>query len=106
MSQETADLARATHEAVNGRDLDALLALVHPEVEFRSLVAEAEGRDYHGHAGVRDWWQSVVLSLGGMHSVIENVETSNNAGVCRVRAHRGGRGRRVGPDGLARLPGP
>ena len=66
MSQETADLARATHEAVNGRDLDALLALVHPEVEFRSLVAEAEGRDYHGHAGVRvDPWQSVVLCSAG-----------------------------------------
>ena len=45
MSQESVELvARGTHEAVNRRDLDALLALVHPEVEFQSLIAEAEGR--------------------------------------------------------------
>ncbi len=27
----------------------------------------------------------MVLSLGGMHSAIEEAETSNDAGVCRVR---------------------
>jgi ketosteroid isomerase-like protein len=85
MSQENAELVKGTHEAVNRRDLDALLALVHPEVEFQSLIAEAEGRKYRGHAGVREWWDSVIHSLGGMHSVIEHIETSEDAGVCRVQ---------------------
>jgi ketosteroid isomerase-like protein len=85
MSQENVELIQGAHAAVNGRDLDALLGLVHPEVEFQSLVAEAEGRDYRGHAGVREWWESVIQSLGGMHSVIEHIKTSEDAGVCRVR---------------------
>jgi ketosteroid isomerase-like protein len=85
MSQENVELVQATHEAVNRRDLDALLALVHPEVEFRSLIAEAEGQDYRGHAGVREWWESVIQSLGGMHSEIERIQTSEDGGVCRIR---------------------
>ncbi|MEK6328484.1 MAG: nuclear transport factor 2 family protein [Actinomycetota bacterium] len=85
MSQENVELVQATHAAVNRRDLDALLALVHPEVEFQSLIAEAEGRHYRGHAGVREWWESVIESLGGMHSEIEHIETSEDGGICRVR---------------------
>ena len=85
MSQENAELVRAVHAAVNRRDLDGLLALVHPDVEFRSLIAEAEGREYRGHAGVREWWESVIHSLGGMHSEIEQIETFEDGGVQRVR---------------------
>ena len=86
MSQERAELVvQASHAAVNRRDLDAFLAVTHPEVEFRSLIAEAEGRDYRGHSGVREWWESVIESLGGMHSVIEHTETSEDGGVSRVR---------------------
>lgn len=48
------------------RDLEGFLALVDPEVEFRSLIAEAEGRDYRGHEGVREWWESVAQAMGGL----------------------------------------
>jgi ketosteroid isomerase-like protein len=86
MSQENVELVvQASHAAVNRRDLDAFLAVTHPEVEFRSLIAEAEGRDYRGHSGVCEWWESVIESLGGMHSVIEHTETSEDGGVSRVR---------------------
>jgi ketosteroid isomerase-like protein len=48
------------------RDLEGFLALVDPEVEFRSLIAEAEGREYRGHEGVREWWESVAGAMGGL----------------------------------------
>ena len=35
-------------------------------MEFTTLIAEAEGRSYRGHAGVQDWWESVHTSLGGI----------------------------------------
>jgi ketosteroid isomerase-like protein len=54
------ELVARAYRAVNERDLDAYLATVHPEVEFRSLIAEAEDRDYRGHAGARHYWQTVV----------------------------------------------
>jgi ketosteroid isomerase-like protein len=85
MSQENVELIHAAHAAVNRRDLDALLELTHSEAEFRSLIAEAEGRDYRGHAGVREWWESVIQSLGGMHSVVEHTEAFEDGAVGRVR---------------------
>jgi ketosteroid isomerase-like protein len=84
-SRENVELAEAAYAAVNRRDLDAFLTMLHPEVEFRSLVAEAEGRDYRGHAGAREWWESVVQSLGGMHAEVEYIEAAEDGGVIRVR---------------------
>ena len=47
-------------EALNSGDLEAFLAQTAEDVEFTSLVAEAEGRTYRGHAGVRRWWETVL----------------------------------------------
>ncbi|CAN5233351.1 hypothetical protein BH24ACT23_BH24ACT23_08910 [soil metagenome] len=60
------EIARAAYAAINRGDLEGFLALVDPEVEFRSLIAEAEGRIYRGHDGVREWWQRVANALGGL----------------------------------------
>jgi ketosteroid isomerase-like protein len=59
-------IANAAYATLNRGDLEGFLALVDPEVEFRSLIAEAEGQTYHGHDGVRDWWEEVVQPLGGL----------------------------------------
>jgi ketosteroid isomerase-like protein len=72
MSQANVEVVKAAYAAVNRRDIDALLALVDPQVEFRSLIAEAEGRTYHGHSGVREWWRSVVEPLGA-HWELEQI---------------------------------
>jgi ketosteroid isomerase-like protein len=58
MSQENVELARRAYEALGRDDLDELLALVDPEVEWHSLVLEMEGT-FHGHEGVRRWWTSL-----------------------------------------------
>ena len=70
------------------RDLEGFLALVDPEVEFRSLIAEAEGRDYRGYEGVREWWDSVAGAMGGLRfepTVIHEV----GEGVCAELAVTG-----------------
>ena len=41
------------------QDLDGLLALADPRIELRSLLTEAERPLYHGHEGVRDWFDAV-----------------------------------------------
>jgi ketosteroid isomerase-like protein len=41
------------------QDLDGLLALADPRIELRSLLTEAERPLYHGHDGVRDWFDAV-----------------------------------------------
>jgi ketosteroid isomerase-like protein len=60
------EVARRAWAALERKDIDAFLELIDPEIEFLSLIAEAEGRTYRGHDGVRDWWDSVSESLGGL----------------------------------------
>ena len=62
MSQEDAELralAETVFSALNTGDLDTFLAFASEEVEFTSLVAEAEGTVYRGHDGIRAWWETV-----------------------------------------------
>jgi ketosteroid isomerase-like protein len=61
---EAFELTRKSWEYVDGRDLEGFLSIVHEDIEFVSLVAEAEGGTFHGHDGVRVWWEQVGESLG------------------------------------------
>jgi ketosteroid isomerase-like protein len=59
MSLENVDGVKAAWAAVSANDFEGFLEWVDPEVEFTSLVAEADASKYRGHAGVRKWWGSV-----------------------------------------------
>ena len=63
MSRENVEVMEAVYAAITSDDLDAFLALAHPKIEFRSLIAEAEGGSFRGHDGVREWWETVIRSL-------------------------------------------
>ena len=61
------EVIRAAYDAVNRGDLDAFIALAHPDVEFTSLVAEAEATTFTGEAGIREWWDTVVNAFENIH---------------------------------------
>ena len=73
MSEENVAVLRKGYAAVNHGDIDGFLATVHPDVEFTSLIAEAEGETFRGHDGVRRWWTEVVHPLGGLHGEPEEI---------------------------------
>ena len=50
--------AHRFYDAVNRRDLDALLAMTDEDAELLSILVSVEG-GYHGHAGFRRWWENV-----------------------------------------------
>jgi ketosteroid isomerase-like protein len=52
-------IVRQAIRAFMERDLDGILALADPAIELRSLLTEAERPVYHGHDGVRDWFDAV-----------------------------------------------
>jgi len=60
MSRENVELYKRGIDAFNRRDLEAFLALAHPDVIGVSRVLEIEGGPYRGHAGVRDWWNALL----------------------------------------------
>ncbi|MEK6251383.1 MAG: nuclear transport factor 2 family protein [Actinomycetota bacterium] len=47
------ELLRQAYAAFNARDVDAVLALMHPDVDWPNAM---EGRREHGHAAVKEYW--------------------------------------------------
>lgn len=47
------DLLMSAYSAFNARDIDAVLAVMHPEVDWPNGW---EGGRVYGHQGVRDYW--------------------------------------------------
>jgi hypothetical protein len=47
------DLLTRTYGAFNARDVDAVLAVMHPDVDWPNGM---EGGRVRGHAGIRDYW--------------------------------------------------
>ena len=82
------ELAHRSVDAFNRRDLDALLALMDEDVEGVPPLASMEG-NYHGHAGIRRWWESLFEDLPDF--AIEVVEVRDpgdlTVAVVRNRAH-------------------
>ena len=70
MSQEKPELravAEASYQPLNSGDLDAYLAVCADDVEFTSLLAESEATTFHGHEGVRAWWNTVLGKFDEVH---------------------------------------
>ena len=67
------ELAERAYAALNRDDFEGFLALIDPDVEFTSLIAEAEGRTYRGPAGVREWWANIKNTLGGLRWAVHEI---------------------------------
>ena len=84
MSQETIKVMEAVFAAISQKNLSAFLSLAHPEIEFHSLIAEAEGGSFQGHDGVREWWGAVIESLD-ITPRPEQIEAFRDRGIARMR---------------------
>jgi len=54
------ETVRRWFEAFNSRDLETMLACMHPQVDFHPLRLHGLDSAYHGHAGVREWFGSLI----------------------------------------------
>jgi SnoaL-like domain len=91
MSQENVELAYRRVDAFNRRDWDALVLLIDDEAELESRLVAVEG-DYHGHDGLRRWWEDI---LGAFPDYTAEVEDARDLGdvtltLVRGRAHGAG----------------
>lgn len=69
---EAVSLAERYVGAYNDRDLEAMLAVQHPQIE--SYPARLAGAEPHrGHAGVRAWWDSSAAAGPGYRVEIREV---------------------------------
>jgi uncharacterized protein len=59
MSRQNEQVARRAYDAFSRGDFEAFAALLHPEVEFESLLLEMEAGSYRGLEGAREYFESV-----------------------------------------------
>jgi ketosteroid isomerase-like protein len=82
---ERRGLVEAGYGALNSGDLEAFLDLTAEDVEFTSMVAEAEGTIFRGHAGVRAWWETVRGAFEDVRWELLDVRGSGDRGVIHFR---------------------
>jgi len=93
MSQENVELQYRAADAFNRRDLDAILALADPDVEFTSRLVRVEGgRPYRGHDGLRSWWEDLLGVYPDFRGEIEDVRDLGDVTVARLRVRGHGTG--------------
>ena len=59
MHPDRTSLVQAFADAITKRDVDAALAVCHPDVAFPSLMAQLDDRPYTGHDGIRRYFADI-----------------------------------------------
>jgi ketosteroid isomerase-like protein len=95
MQDDNADVARRTFEAIGRWDIDGLLDLYDPDVEFLPLTGtRVESGGYNGHAGVRDYFEEVSEVWEELLPHADDVRTVGDdvvvLGGCAVRGRGSG----------------
>lgn len=62
------------YAAFQNHDIDELLAVTDPDVEFTSLIRESEGEVYRGHEGVREFFKGLIEVLPDWKPEIDTIE--------------------------------
>jgi ketosteroid isomerase-like protein len=86
MSPENEELARRAYAAFSSGDWDGLVELVDPDVEFTSLLLEAEGGTYRGHDGLREYFEALRGVFGDWRSEILGMREFGETSVIQSRA--------------------
>ncbi len=97
MSGENVELVRSAYEALERDDIEAFLGLVHPDVEWHSLILEIEGA-FHGHDGVRQWWRAIRNTFPDWRPSLIEVREFGDSVVMHARGTGSGAASGVGVD--------
>ena len=91
MSQGNVGVVRAGYDALNRRDVSAVLDFLDPDAELSSLIGPLEGRDsFRGHGGAREY---LALISGALADVTWEVERITDVDDEQVIAYVRVRGR-------------
>jgi ketosteroid isomerase-like protein len=79
MSEDNVEVVRRSFAAIGRWDIDTLLELYHPEVEFQPLTGtRVESGGYNGHTGVRAYFEEVSEVWSAMLPHADDVRTAGD----------------------------
>ena len=85
MVDSNVELTRRIFDAFNDRDQDALLVLQAEDVVVESRLSALEGA-YHGHEGVRRWWDDLLGTFGDYRLEVDEMHEVSGGTISYVRA--------------------
>jgi uncharacterized protein len=86
-------LVQELYEAFARRDVPAVLARLHPEVELQQTALVLWGGHYRGHAGAREFFGRVVATIDSAVSIERFIDADDHvAAVGRTRGRTRERG--------------
>jgi uncharacterized protein len=91
MSEQNVELVRNAYEAFDS-DLDALLALLDPSIEWVSPSDSLEPGSRHGHEGVRDAFEATAMAWEHPTHTPEEFTDENDTVLVKVTFRGHGRG--------------
>jgi ketosteroid isomerase-like protein len=100
MSERNAESFRNSIEAFNRRELDLALNQFHPDIEWEPHINLVDVGTYHGHKGVREFWQQWFDTMDDFQLTIEECVDVGEGRVFAATAVAGrGRGSGVPVEG-------
>jgi ketosteroid isomerase-like protein len=91
---------RIAYEAWSRRDIDALLAVVHPDAEARPILGSNIGTSvYLGHDGMRDWFLDLHQEWETFETRVTRIDERADRALCTFAVHARGRASGVVIDG-------
>ena len=84
MDRSIEESLRAAYAALNRRDFDEFETFLHPDVEARSLVMEAEAASYRTPAGIRRLFEDLLAVFPDWHVEVEAVDEFAAGVVARI----------------------
>jgi ketosteroid isomerase-like protein len=84
MWEERISVVQAFADAITERDVEAGLALCHPEVEFFSLLAQLEASPYRGFAGIRRYFKDLDATWAEWRVEVEQLVAAPDGRVAIV----------------------
>ena len=80
------------YEAWSGRDIDALLTVVHPDAEARPILGANIGTSvYHGHDGLRAWFRDLHQEWEAFETRVARIEERGDRALLTLDIHARGR---------------
>jgi ketosteroid isomerase-like protein len=92
MSEENVERMRRSFDAVNRRDLDALLALTDTEVVAAPRILAIEGGALRGHDGIRAWWDGVFTAFPDFNIEVIGIRGIDDVTLANVLVRGHGQG--------------
>ena len=92
MSLHNEETLKRGYTALSDHDFDGLVAVCHPDVEFTSLIRESEGGVYHGHEGVREFFEGVFEVLADWKPELDSFEDHGDRMLVKAKITASGPG--------------